>query len=149
MKNEFQQSIEIAAPMDKVWQALTDYRQFGVWFLVDLENPFAVGDITHGVITHPACPGLRFAAITLTMDYPASFSFRWPHEDDMVLNTNAIQEGTTEVEFSLSREGENTQLTVRESGFDFLPAERREAAFKSNYGGWQEQLENIRAYVEA
>jgi len=36
---------------------------------------------------------------------------------------------------------------VTESGFDRIPAERREEAFRMNSGGWDEQVKNIAAYV--
>ena len=34
MENRIEKRIEIAAPVSRVWQALTDSRQFGEWFLV-------------------------------------------------------------------------------------------------------------------
>ncbi len=34
--------IEIAASVSRVWKALTDHREFGQWFRVNLESPFVV-----------------------------------------------------------------------------------------------------------
>ena len=53
------------------------------------------------------------------------------------------------VEFELSEAKEGTLLTVVESGFDKLPANRRDEAFRMNDGGWTGQLKNIAAYVTA
>jgi len=38
-------------------------------------------------------------------------------------------------------------LTVTESGFDKVPAERRAEALLRNDGGWAQQMKNIQAYV--
>jgi len=39
-------------------------------------------------------------------------------------------------------------LIVTESGFDSLPASRRDEAFRMNDGGWTEQMKNIETYVD-
>jgi hypothetical protein len=36
-----------------VWRALTDYREFGEWFRVNLESPFEVGKTARGRIAYP------------------------------------------------------------------------------------------------
>jgi uncharacterized protein YndB with AHSA1/START domain len=43
MDTRIEKRIELKAPVARVWQALTDYRQFGEWFLVKLDGPFADG----------------------------------------------------------------------------------------------------------
>jgi hypothetical protein len=40
-----------------------------------------------------------------------------------------------------------TRLTVVESGFDRIPASRRDEAFRMNEGGWEEQMKNVEQYV--
>jgi len=57
-------------------------------------------------------------------------------------------EATTLVEFLLEAVAEGTQLTIVESGFDRVPAHRRERAFRMNEGGWATQAENLKKYVE-
>jgi hypothetical protein len=39
-------------------------------------------------------------------------------------------------------------ITIAESGFDKIPAERRAEAFRMNDKGWAGQIENIRRHVE-
>ncbi|HTM21447.1 MAG TPA: SRPBCC domain-containing protein, partial [Kofleriaceae bacterium] len=76
------------------------------------------------------------------------FSFRWiPYGIDA--EADPEREPTTLVEFRLEPVGEGTQLTIVESGFDQVPAHRRERAFRMNQGGWAAQAENIRKHVEA
>jgi hypothetical protein len=52
------------------------------------------------------------------------------------------------VEFRLEPVPEGTHLTIVESGFDRVPAHRRERAFRMNEGGWAAQAENLRKHVE-
>jgi hypothetical protein len=37
---------------------------------------------------------------------------------------------------------------VTESGFDRIPAHRRDEAFRMNDGGWAEQMQNFKRHVE-
>ena len=53
MNDAVAKQIEIGAPSGRVWQALTDYRQFGEWFRVVLEGPFVRGRSVDGQITFP------------------------------------------------------------------------------------------------
>jgi hypothetical protein len=39
-------------------------------------------------------------------------------------------------------------VRVVESGFDKIPAHRRDEAFRMNEGGWAAQIKNIRNHVE-
>jgi hypothetical protein len=51
------------------------------------------------------------------------------------------------VEFRLEATAGGTLLTVTESGFEKIPAARRDEAFRKNDGGWAQQMRNIQAYV--
>jgi uncharacterized protein YndB with AHSA1/START domain len=75
------------------------------------------------------------------------FSFRWiPYAIDAEADPDA--EPTTLVEFFLEPAAEGTLLTIVESGFDRVPAHRRERAFRMNEGGWAAQAENLRKHAE-
>ena len=52
MSDRIEKRIELRAPVSRVWRALTDYREFGEWFGVKLENPFVPGQVSRGFITH-------------------------------------------------------------------------------------------------
>ena len=43
MTNSIEKQMELEAPVSRVWRALTDYREFGEWFRVKLDGPFAAG----------------------------------------------------------------------------------------------------------
>ncbi|HAH46196.1 MAG TPA: vanillate O-demethylase oxidoreductase VanB, partial [Planctomycetaceae bacterium] len=51
------------------------------------------------------------------------------------------------VEFHLEAIEDGTLLTVIESGFDAIPAVRRDEAFRMNDGGWTGQIKNIETYL--
>jgi hypothetical protein len=51
------------------------------------------------------------------------------------------------VVFELDEVPEGTRLTVTETGFDRIPADRRAKAYRQNEQGWTGQLENLRNYV--
>ena len=46
MDTRIEKRIELKAPVARVWRALTDYRQFGEWFLVKLDGPFVPGQVS-------------------------------------------------------------------------------------------------------
>ena len=43
--------MELKTPVSRVWRALTDHREFGEWFRVKLDGPFAPGQASRGHIT--------------------------------------------------------------------------------------------------
>ena len=63
-------------------------------------------------------------------------------------DTDYTTEPPTLVEFTLEKTAGGTRLTVVESGFDKLPPERRLQAFRSNDGGWAEQVKNIERHLQ-
>jgi hypothetical protein len=78
------------------------------------------------------------------------FSFTWGHVksfDKETYTGDYSNAPTTLVEFRLAPVKEGTLLTVTESGFDQLPADFREEAFRRNEGGWTEQMKNIESHV--
>ncbi len=148
MQDRIEKSIELKAPIAKVWRALTDYRQFGTWFRVKLENPFVVGTDSLGQITYPGYEHLKWKVRVKAMEPQKLFSFTW-HPFAVDPNTDYSQETPTLVEFKLEEIPGGTRVIVTESGFSKIPAGRRDEAFRSNDGGWAEQMRNIKQYVEA
>jgi uncharacterized protein YndB with AHSA1/START domain len=148
MKNtdRIEKKILLKAPKARVWRALTDAKEFGTWFRVNLENGFAVGEHTRGNITYPGYEHIRMDVVVERMDSERLFAFRW-HPAAIDAKADYSNEPTTLVEFQLEETGDGTLLTIVESGFDKLPPHRRDEAFRSNEGGWTTQLDNIKAHV--
>ena len=138
--------IELNAPVSRVWRALTDYRQFGAWFRVNLQGPFVPGEVTRGNITYPGYEHLVMEVVTQTMEPKRVFSFHWhPYAIDPQVDYS--QEPPTLVTFTLTPTPTGTLLVVTESGFDAIPPGRRDEAFRMNDGGWTVQIKNIEQYV--
>jgi uncharacterized protein YndB with AHSA1/START domain len=147
MTDRIEKSIAIAAPVERVWRALTDHEEFGAWFRVRLEGPFALGEVSRGRITYEGYQHLKWEARVVAMEAPRLFAFTWhPYAVDPDKDYSADPQ--TRVEFRLEPAGEGTTLTVVESGFDSLPAERREEALRMNTGGWETQVKNVKAHAE-
>jgi uncharacterized protein YndB with AHSA1/START domain len=138
--------IELKAPISRVWRALTDHMEFGQWFRVKLDGPFVVGEKSTGNITYPGYEHLRWEAIVQKMDPERLFSFTWhPYAVDPKVDYS--KEPPTLVEFRVTSIKDGTLVVVRESGFDKIPAARRDEAFRMNEGGWAEQMKNIERHV--
>ncbi len=147
MTNSIERTIDIQAPIERVWRALTDHREFGAWFRVKLDGPFVPGALATGQITHPGFEHVRWEARIVAIEAPHRFAFTWhPYAVDPAVDYS--REEPTLVEFRLVSRGAGTHLTVTESGFDKIPAHRRDEALRMNSGGWTAQVENIRVHVD-
>ena len=144
--DRIEKRIELKAPVSRVWKALTDHQEFGQWFRVKLDGPFVPGQVSTGYITYPGYEHLKWHATVQRIQPERLFSFTWhPYAIDPSVDYSS--EEPTLVEFRLEQMAGGTALTVTESGFDKLPAHRRDQAFRSNDGGWGQQVENIRKHV--
>jgi uncharacterized protein YndB with AHSA1/START domain len=144
--DRIEKKIVLRAPRSRVWRALTNAEEFGTWFMARLEGPFVAGAQVKGQITHPDYAHLTMELKVERMDAEQLFSFRWhPYAIDPKIDYSS--EPATLVEFRLEEVADGTLLTVVESGFDRLPAGRRDEAFRMNAQGWAAQLENIQRHV--
>ena len=146
MEDRIEKRMVMAAPVSIVWQALTDSRQFGEWFLVKMDGPFVAGQPVSGQITHPGYEHLRMEIVVKEIKPETLFSYTWhPYAIDPKVDYS--QEEPTLVEFHLEAVSGGTLLTVTESGFSKIPSARRAEAFRMNDGGWAQQMNNIGAYA--
>jgi len=149
MTDRIEKVIELSAPVVRVWRALTDHKEFGTWFRVELDGPFVVGRISRGRTTYPGYEGMKWEAMIVAMEPLRLFAFRWcpyEHED----GRDFSQAPQTLVEFRMEPTSAGTRLVIAESGFDGLPDDKRRLdAFRSNTQGWEEQMRTLAAYVEA
>ena len=166
--DRIEKQVTLRAPVSRVWRAITDSEEFGRWFGAKLDGPFAVGKTITGtfgeeldeqaVLEYQKSLGLPPSKVKLPeknavfctverIEPEHTFSFRWiPYGIDA--EADPRNEPTTLVEFHLQKAPEGTLLTIVESGFDRVPAHRRERAFRMNEGGWAAQAESVKKYVE-
>jgi uncharacterized protein YndB with AHSA1/START domain len=166
--DRIEKRVTLRAPVSRVWQAISGAEEFGRWFGVKLEGPFVEGKAIRGsfdgkldeaaIMEHQRrigvlpskvrAPEKNLTFCTVQRIEPQRyFGFRWiPYGIDA--EADPQNEPTTLVEFTLEPSGEGTVLTIVESGFERVPAHRRERAFRMNEGGWAAQAENVKKYVE-
>lgn len=148
MTERIEKSVELKAPVSRVWKALTDYREFNAWFRVNLDKPFKVGQVSRGNVTYPGYEHLTVVATVKTMKPETDFAYTWhPYPADTKIDYS--KETPTLVEFKLEAIAGGTRLSVIESGFEKIPAGRRAEAFRMNEGGWAGQMKNIADYLKA
>ena len=163
-----EKQVRLRAPVSRVWRAIADAEEFGRWFGVKLDGQFMPGKTITGtfdmelnepsIVEYQKSLGLKPSGVRLPeknavfctverIEPERYFSFRWiPYGIDA--EADPQNEPTTLVEFRLEKVPEGTLLTIVESGFEKVPAHRRERAFRMNEGGWAAQGENVRKYVE-
>jgi uncharacterized protein YndB with AHSA1/START domain len=169
VSDRIEKQVTLAAPLARVWRAISDAREFGQWFGFELDGPFEEGRTMRGTF-HGEFDEAAIMERQRQLGVPPSrlrqleknavfckieriepehyFSFRWiPYGIDAEVDVE--REPMTLVEFRLQSVGSGTQVTVTESGFDQVPAHRRARAFRMNEGGWSAQGENLRKHVES
>lgn len=147
MQDRIEKSVELNAPVSRVWRALTDHEEFGTWFRARLDGPFAVGRVTRGTITYPGYEHMKWWAQVAVLEPEHRFAFTWcPYSDDPDAEPDSTPH--TRVDFVLKETATGCHLTVSESGFSALPDDARRAeAIRMNTQGWEEQVKNIAAHL--
>ncbi|WP_111431222.1 SRPBCC family protein [Rhodobacteraceae bacterium DSL-40] len=148
MTDHIERSIDIAAPIPKVWAALTDHIQFGEWFGASIDTPFRLGEVSRGKIHCMPGKTVPWEATVTAIEPQTRFAYTWhPFAVDPEIDYTA--ETPTLVEFTLKPIDTGTRLIVRESGFEGVLASRRGEAIRMNTDGWRVQIGNIARYAEA
>lgn len=146
--DRIEKTIVLNAPRSRVWRALSDHREFGAWFGVELEGPFEPGATVSGRIKVAGYEHLTMDVVVESVEPERLFSYRWhPYAVDPDFDYSS--EPMTLVEFHLEDADGGTRLTVVESGFDSIPESRRAEAYRMNEGGWSQQIRNIEKHVAA
>ena len=147
MSDTIEREITIAAPVERVWDLITQPEHVGTWFgdagaEIDLRPGGAITlrweeyGTVHGRIE-------RLEPMTL-------FSYRWaPYKDPG--GTEPVAGNSTLIEFFLAETADGTQLRVIESGFATLDAtaERQAELRQGNADGWKHELGELADYAHA
>lgn len=134
--NSIQREITINAPVERVWDIVTQPEHMGVWF--GDAGASRTGDtITMAWAEHGEAE-LRI----VREDRPHVFAYRWDANDPGI--------GDTLVEFTFTPEGDGTRLRVTESGWGELrTTEARQAELREgNTGGWKHELGDLERYAQ-
>lgn len=144
--DRIEKKVVLRAPQSRVWRAITDAGEFGEWFGVKFDGTFKPGAPIRGRITYPGYEHLTMELQVEKIEPESYFAYRWhPYAIDPAVDYST--EPATLVEFRLEESEGGTLLTIVESGFDQIPLDRREKAFRMNDQGWTEQTKNIERHV--
>jgi uncharacterized protein YndB with AHSA1/START domain len=143
--DSIEREVVIDAPVDRVWQLVTEAEHLGRWF----------GDAGAEVDLRPGgAMELRWSdhgasrARIEAVEAPRLFAFRWaPFKSPA--GAEPTDGNSTRVEFSLSEEGQGTRLRVVESGFAGLATseEQRRKNLDANTKGWRIELGELQDYA--
>jgi len=157
MTDRIEKKSLLRAPLERVWKAISDAKEFGHWFGVTFDGEFIEGATLTGKIVptqvdaevakmQEAHAGMSFTIRVDRIEPMRVFSYSWhPFAIDAAVDYS--NEPMTQVVFALSETEGGTLLTVTESGFDRIPLARRADAFEANDEGWSFQLRLVEKYV--
>ncbi|HJT72563.1 MAG TPA: SRPBCC domain-containing protein [Chitinophaga sp.] len=141
MKNEpFVIERTYSAPVDKVWQAITDKEQMKEWY-------FTLDDFKAEVGFEFTFPGqgtkgekyIHLCKIT-EVDPGKKLTYSWRYEN---------LPGNSFVTFELFGEGDKTRLRLTHAGLETFATDNPDFAKESFAKGWTELIGNLlKAYVE-
>ena len=126
MSDKIEKTITINAPLNRVWRAIADYKEYGKWFQCEIDRTFPMKIVA--------------------MEENKLFSCYWPAYVEKT-DLDLLEEPWLLMEYHLKETAQGTELTIIESGFDKLNAAIRDEARRGNEGGWDFQLNNIRNYL--
>jgi len=145
MEDKIEREVLIGAPLERVWELITQAEHLGTWF----GDAGADVDLRVGgeLELRWADDGKARGRIE-RLEEPRAFSFRWaPFKDPG--GSEPVEGNSTLVEFTLASESDGTRLTVVETGFAGLDAtpEQRKRNFGGNTEGWRLELGELAAYA--
>lgn len=155
--DRIEKQILLRAPRERVWRAISDAWEFGLWFGVAFDGPFVEGARLTGKITPTTVDadvakmqephaGTPFEWTVQRIEPMTRISFRWhPFAIDPAVDYS--KEPTTLIEFELLDAPGGILLKISESGFDQIPLSRRAKAFTANERGWEIQTTLIEKYL--
>ncbi|WP_426186021.1 SRPBCC domain-containing protein [Microbacterium sp. TWP3-1-2b2] len=136
-------TIQIAAPVEKVWKAVTQPEYISRWFGRTVLDGVGVG--ATGTMTFP-----DYGSIPLRVEEweePRRVTYRWNNDDALGELPEGVQEkGSTVFTFTLAEIDGGTRLDVVESGFENTSDPR--VNLESHRTGWDEELDKLVALVE-
>jgi uncharacterized protein YndB with AHSA1/START domain len=140
--------IDINAPVERVWRALTDAAELSAWFQVKIDGVIEPGHTVWMTSVLPSHAGMRFDVEIVELSRPSRVVWRW-HPGEIEPGTDYSREPRTTVVFTLHPTADGTRLEVAETGFDALSLARRAKAHADNSQGWTEVTVWLKNHVEA
>ncbi len=141
-------TVEIKAPLERVWRALTNAKELATWFRVKIDGDIAPGNEVWMTSLSKGHEGVRFRVLFVEMTPPTRFVWQW-HPGAVDPNVDYSREPRTTVTFTLEPSGSGTRVSVAETGFNEISLSRRAKVFGDNSQGWTEVLVWLSKYAES
>jgi uncharacterized protein YndB with AHSA1/START domain len=139
-------TIRIAAPLGKVWSAITDPVHISRWFGTTVLD--GVGAGATGTMTFEGYGAVPIRVEAL--DEPRSITYRWGNDDaagaDGRLPERVDEETSTVFTFTLTEVDGGTELTVVETGFENTTDPLSNV--RDHGTGWTDELDKLVALLE-
>jgi uncharacterized protein YndB with AHSA1/START domain len=130
-----ERSIWIAAPRERVWQAVVEPEQLAQWLL-----PPALG----AQLTRAADGTLLVGMGGMEIPLAIQEAVEPPHQ----VRNRGLPDRLLATTYRLDEENAGTRVTVTLTGFELLPAEARQDRLGPSGMGWERALANLKAYVD-
>ncbi|MDP8922098.1 MAG: SRPBCC domain-containing protein [Chloroflexota bacterium] len=131
--------VELAAPVDRAWVALTAPDALSEWWGNYVRLAPEVGGELREEWTDDTGRVVVTTGIVMRCEPPVSLAMTWADED---------WPGATTVAFTLAEHGGGrTVLRLEHAGWDALPVDRRRALIEAHAAGWRDHLESLRSYL--
>jgi uncharacterized protein YndB with AHSA1/START domain len=139
MQDTIEREVTIKASQEAVYTAITDPTQIITWFPDAIEGSLEPGE--EPVFTFEGHGKVRIHVMDAKpYEY---FSYRWVPGSGSSENDDVLKLQNTLVEFMIETMGEETKVTLKESGFASLPSDVAEEKFNENSGGWEYMLAQL------
>ncbi len=140
--DRIEREVIVAAPIERVWAAITDAREVAQWFgdvaEIDLRPG---GKARFGWTEHDSVSD----AIIEIVEPLQRFAYRWAAASGV-----AVADGpSTLVEFTLEVVAQGTRVRLVESGFANLLDEIYETNLGENQSGWRSELGDLTEFLGA
>jgi uncharacterized protein YndB with AHSA1/START domain len=142
MEDRIERSVLIEAPLDRVWDLVTEP---GWWVPSETDDPV---DRTPGAVTvRTSAQYGSFPVQVVRLEPKAYAAFRWA---SAFPGDELVEGKATLVEFHVAAEDGAIRVTVVESGFDGLavPEDLRRKEYEGNVSGWAEEMDGLRQRAE-
>ncbi|MCW2799205.1 MAG: Activator of Hsp90 ATPase 1 family protein [Aeromicrobium sp.] len=142
--NTIEREVAIAAPIDRVWTLITEAEHLGTWF----GDAGAEIDLRPGGALAVRWDGHTLLGTVDAVEPTSRFAFRW-HQLDTPAGAELSERNSTLVEFSLTTDGDTTNVRVVESGFSSLalPESEQQEMHAGHSEGWTMELAELETHA--
>jgi uncharacterized protein YndB with AHSA1/START domain len=144
VQDEIVRRMSLNATLEKAWKAVGTVEGFEGWFTCKV-----IGDWSPGNVVTLQWPSGNSNEIRIVTIQPITeFAYQW-HPGGLAKIDEYPESELTTVTMTLSPTDKGVDLHLVESGFSNISEERRLKTIGMNSQGWDEELENMRKYIEA